>query len=283
MTEPIVTEPIDPARLVFVGGLHRSGTSPLARVIGAHAEVSGLHGTGVREDEGQHLQPVYPKAKVHGGSGRFAHAPAAHLTETSPLATPENAAAMLAAWSPHWDLTRPMLVEKSPPNLIMGRFLQQTFPGSALVVVVRHPVTVALSTKKWRRFTSSDPRKFESLSAMVEHWLVAHAILREDLRQLDRAVVVHYERLVADPTPELARVQELLGLSVPFAADGLSAARGQEYAQRWDELDSPLRPGGWQRRTIERHHAAAMADYGYAVDDVLGVEVSAVSPWGAAG
>ena len=45
---------------VFVGGLHRSGTSLLARSLEAHPSVSGFRDTGVPEDEGQHLQSVYP-------------------------------------------------------------------------------------------------------------------------------------------------------------------------------------------------------------------------------
>ena len=56
---------LDPARLVFVGGLHRSGTTPFAKVLGEHPEVSGLVNTGVRKDEGQHLQPVYPLSLIH--------------------------------------------------------------------------------------------------------------------------------------------------------------------------------------------------------------------------
>ena len=74
-------------RLVFVGGLHRIGTTPLARCLAAHPQISGFEHTGVEEDEGQHLQTVYPPARAHGGPGRFALSAAAHLTETSPLLT----------------------------------------------------------------------------------------------------------------------------------------------------------------------------------------------------
>ena len=71
-------------RLVFVGGLHRSGTTPLTRCLAAHSQISGFEGTGVEEDEGQHLQTVHPPARAHADHGRFALSAAAHLTETSP-------------------------------------------------------------------------------------------------------------------------------------------------------------------------------------------------------
>ena len=90
----------EPKRLVFVGGLHRSGTTPLTRAMAEHPSISGLSETGVKEDEGQHLQPVYPKAKVYGGPGRFAMDARSHLTEDSPLVTPENAQRLWDAWAP---------------------------------------------------------------------------------------------------------------------------------------------------------------------------------------
>ena len=78
---------------VFVGGLHRSGTTLLAPLPGrAPAMVSGFSGTGAREDEGQHLQTVYRPGRAHGGPGRFGFDPEAHLTETSPLVTDESRA-----------------------------------------------------------------------------------------------------------------------------------------------------------------------------------------------
>ena len=260
----------DPKRLVFVGGLHRSGTTPFAKILDGHPEISGLVDTGVREDEGQHLQRVYPKAKVYGGSGRFAHRPEAHLTEASPLTSPANAQAMLDSWVPFWDTSRTFLVEKSPPNIIMGRFLQAQFPGSALIVVVRHPVAVALSNKKWRRITSTNPRKFQSLNQMVEHWLAAHTILAADAPHLERLLVVHYERLIQSPDEELKRVQSFLGLSEPIDSSKLSRSHSDSYAERWASYESWWRPGGWQRRIIGSRHAEDIAAFGYDWADLSG-------------
>ena len=85
-----MTSPFDGKTLVFVGGLHRSGTSLLHRCLAEHPDASGFRGTGVPEDEGQHLQSVYRPARAHGGPGRFGFDPGAHLTEESPLVSDEN-------------------------------------------------------------------------------------------------------------------------------------------------------------------------------------------------
>ena len=66
-------------RIIFVGGLHRSGTSILARSIAAHPSISAFSNTGVPEDEGQHLQTVFQPAYAYGSPGTFAFNPEARL------------------------------------------------------------------------------------------------------------------------------------------------------------------------------------------------------------
>jgi hypothetical protein len=247
-------------RLVFVGGLHRSGTTPLTRCLAAHPQVSGLADTGVAEDEGQHLQDVYPPARARGGPGRFALHPAAHLTEESPLLTPAVADRLLAAWRPHWDLTRPVLVEKSPPNLLMSRFLQAAFPEARFVMVVRHPVIVGLSTRKWARL--------RPLGALLDHWFAAHRTLEADAACLRRLLVVKYEHLVADPERTLAGIAGFLELDGPIPAGGIDTRRSAGYRRRWAELAG----GGPARRerfrSLCRRHEAAANHFGYSLVDL---------------
>jgi hypothetical protein len=235
---------VDPARLVFVGGLHRSGTTPLATAIAAHPEVSGLHDTGVKEDEGQHLQSVYPKAKLYGGAGRFALDPRSHLTEDSSLVTDQSAQQLVAL-----------------------------FPGAALVIVVRHPVVVALSTHKWRRLASRSVTRHTTHHQLVGHWMAAHDTFLRDLPHLTRTQVVRYETLVANPVAALEPVADLLGLASPVPTDTLLSSRSDRYARQWEAMKTGSPFQRWVRRSIERDHGDQIRRWGYDTDDL-----SAVAP-----
>jgi len=217
---------VDDHRFVFLAGLHRSGTTLLARLLAAHPEVSGFSGTDKPADEGQHLQTVFPTAKVWGGPGRFGFAPEAHFTEAQ--ASEEKARQLFEEWAPHWDLARPVLLEKSPPNLLKTRFLQALFPGAAFVVVLRHPIAVSLATAKWRR-----TRRYGRL---VEHWLRCHEIFAADKPRLERVHVIRYEELVREPEPVLRGVFEFLRLDPIAASEPIEAGADERYFAQWRGL-----------------------------------------------
>ena len=254
-------------KLVFIGGLHRSGTTPLARVLAVHPQVSGFSGTTATEDEGQHLQDVYPAARSYGGAGRFALDPRAHLTEDSPLATPANAARLLAQWHPYWDTSREVLVEKSPPNLVMTRFLQALYPDAHFVVIVRHPVVVALSTQKWLHA--------RTLRTPMANWFAAHDTFAADAPRLRRLHVVKYESLVADPQAELDAIGAFLGLDGPLPATSWQGGRSDTYTAAWAQLAVDRRP--WNkmlRASLIRTYSERAAAYGYDLDSL-----DTVRPW----
>ena len=272
-SRPDVHAPALPAsaRLVFLGGLHRSGTTMLARLLAEHPDVSGFDDTGAPADEGQHLQDVYPIVSKGRQAGRFALRDEAHLTERSPLVTDANRQRLAQSWTPHWDVERPLLVEKSPPNLLMTRFLQAMFPERAsFVLVVRHPIAVSGATQKW---SSTRPHQ------LLAHWATAHRTLRGDLPSLERVLLVRYERLVADPDAELARVYGFLGIA--DHAPGRSVAEGVNS----DNFAADRRPyagvneryfANWQARKrspvkrvylelAERRYQAEAARFGYSL------------------
>src|SRR6476661_8411268 len=204
------------APLLFVCGLHRSGTSAVARLLASAPGSRGLAGTGVPEDEGQHLQHLLPTANAHGGPGVFAFDPGAHLTEASGLATAAVARRLLEDWMPYWDLEpeeydaatgRPApltLVEKSPPDLVRTRLLQALFPASRFLAVVRHPAVVAASTSQWRPDLSP--------GTLLRHWAHAYAVYAEDAEVLRRTALVRYEDLLGDPVGTISSLATALAV-----------------------------------------------------------------------
>jgi hypothetical protein len=232
-------------RYVFVAGLHRSGTTLLTRALGNHPDVSSFAATGYPEDEGQFLQRVYPIGKIYGGPGRFGFDPRAHLTERSPLATDANRTRLRSEWEAHWDLSKGILVEKSPPNLLKMRFLQWMFPDAAFVVVMRHPIAVALATQKW---------SLTSTHSLIHHWLVCHERFLRDSASLRRPILTSYEALVADPTT-LPRIQEAIGIRGQEGALEPRTGINDRYFRLWQESEGLLaRPyrallaGAFERR-----------------------------------
>jgi hypothetical protein len=270
----------DGSRHLFIGGLHRSGTTPLARVLSQHPEISGLTGTGVSEDEGQHLQDVYPRIRAHGGMGRFANDPAAHLTAASSLVSQASADRLLAAWSPYWDVTKRLLLEKSPGNLIMTTFLQALFPGSAMIVVIRHPIAVALAMQKWNPLIiTRNGRRRTTLAGLVRHWLRAHALLRADAPAVERLHVVRYEDLVASPTARLADIADFLELASPLDGSSLKSGMGNRYQEDWDAAPRRNALRRRIRASIEHRYGLAVAEYGYDIGRVTTVAAPLDTEW----
>jgi len=210
--------------LIFVGGLHRSGTTLLHEIIGSHPQISAFSKTGVSKDEGQHLQKVYLPASTFGGPGRFGFDPRSFMDEHHVLATDYNAAKLMRDWSRYWDMSREFLLEKSPPNLVKTRFLQRLFPGCRFVILLRHPIAVAYATLKWSR---------TDIPTLIEHSLRCYERFILDLPFLEHVFVLRYEDLVRRPQQHVDAIFRWIGIdSAPIDAvvnTDINAA----YFSRW--------------------------------------------------
>ncbi len=253
------------SRFVFVGGLHRSGTSLTADLLAASGGASGLTDTGHMEDEGHYLHDVVPSALSYGGPGKFAFDDRCQL---GPSSTPaEDRHRLLTAWAPYWaDDAAPTKVEKSPQNLVQSRWLQSIFPDASFVMVTRHPAVVALATMKWTRPGPAKLRRLmptASMESLLRHWIVAHDRFAVDRPDLARVRVVRFGDVVDGAA--LAELGEWLELEVPEAPGRKSAAH---YQQQWEEWRAS-RDGLRAARTWLPEIADAIAPWGYGLDDEL--------------
>jgi hypothetical protein len=241
---------------IFVGGLHRSGTTLLADLIGAHPDVSPLTDTGAFHDEGQFLQTVMPTAGQCGGPGRFAFGARAHLIETDVVDRDDERARLLASWSPYWDLGRGHVVEKSPPNLLRFRYLRALFPEAWCIAVVRHPIAVSFATQGWAK---------QPIGPLLEHWLVAHEQFEADRPHVDRLLFVRYEDLVHDVPGTLATIDAAIGLPQHVPDIEVRKDTNARYLRRWRSARGvPLHP-----RIVEKVRYTRRLDrlgYGYRLD-----------------
>ena len=160
-----------------------------------------------------------------------------------------------------------MLVEKSPPNLVMTRFLQALYPDAYFVVIIRHPVVVALSTQKWLHG--------KTLRTPMANWFAAHDTFAADAPTLRRLHVVKYESLVADPQAELDAIGEFLGLGSPLPATSWQAGRSDTYTKAWQQLATDRRL--WHRllrTSLIRTYGQRADAYGYDLESL-----DTVRPW----
>ncbi|WP_419814175.1 sulfotransferase family protein [Glacieibacterium sp.] len=193
-------------RYVFVGGLHRSGTSLVARILSLHPEVAAISGSPVPENEGVYLQGAIPHTAQHGWPLHFATDPAEHLVEGCRYDTLHTRLRLEADWAPWFDTTRSWRVEKSPVNLTRARLYQQLFPLAQFVMVLRHPQAVSAAMAKWSDMLPAQ---------IIDHWLHAHERLAVDLPYLHSVMVLRYEDLVADPAAVARALYAFLQLDPP--------------------------------------------------------------------
>lgn len=217
-------------KFIFICGLHRSATSILFRALREHPEISGFQNTGSPEDEGMHLQSVYKPSGFYGGAGKFAFNPEAHLTEQSLLISAENRATLFREWGQYWDLDKPYLLEKSPPNIIRMRFLQALFPNSYFIVLMRHPIAVSYATRAWYRKYRIYWRRYIQI---LEHWVVSHEIFEEDYSHLTRIFPLKYEYFVADPIAWMEKIYDFLGLETHLSNQKILPHINEKYFRLW--------------------------------------------------
>lgn len=221
-------------KFIFIGGLHRSGTSLVHEILRDHPKISGFQSTSVPEDEGQHLQSVYPSAECFGGPGRFGFDESSFMDDSHPLASIINAEKLFDEWGCYWNMQCDYLIEKSPPNLVRTRFLQSMFENSIFIVIFRHPIALSYATKKWSK---------TSIHSLLEHSFLCYERFLADLPYLRRCFVLRYEDFISSPQETINQIYQLIGIDTVLINRVAHTDVNERYFELWREDNA-----GWLSR-----------------------------------
>jgi hypothetical protein len=220
-----LTPVVRPQKWLFIVGCYNSGTELLENILARHPDVAGL------PEEGQFLTDQIP-ADFELGLPRMwvMREDLFRLTENDDGPDVDR---LKKEWIMRLDRSRPVFVEKSPPNAAKTRWLQKHFENAHFIAIVRNGYAVAAGIRK-----KAEPyhlREGWPLDACARQWERSYEVLLEDAEHLKKVLWVRYEDLTANPAAEIKRVLEFAGLQVP----DLNAFINQSYGVH--ERNEPIR------------------------------------------
>lgn len=207
-----VTPVPKPRGWLFLVGCYNSGTTLLAELLSGHPDISAL------PTEGHFITDQFVKDYDLGLPRMWAgREELFRLTEHDQGPDPVR---IKKEWGMRLDRSKPILLEKSPPNTARVRWLQRHFAPASFVAIVRNGYAVAEGITR-----KADPRHLRDswpIEQSALQWRRSNEVLEEDAPHLERLMWVRYEDLVADPSAELNRIAEFVGLA-PFKSFDASA------------------------------------------------------------
>jgi hypothetical protein len=188
-------------RMIFICGLHRSGTTLVEQWLHSHYSCARLSAN-VPENEGQFLQDAYCSEKPFGGPGKFAYTYNMHGPEIADeTIARDHEMQIRKAWEVWIEGKEDTLLEKSPPNITRISYLRKVFPGSKFIIWTRDPRAVAMATMKWSK---------TSYKELLLHWHIAYS---SALMQLDKdCLVIRYEDFCEDSIGTVRKIANFANL-----------------------------------------------------------------------
>ncbi len=106
-------------------------------------------------------------------------------------------------WMAYWAHSKPLLLDKSPPNLLRASALQRHFQPAVFIAMLRNPYVHCEAMMRRDGMIASDAAKRAVLC--LDHQ-------KKNLESIDRIILVKYEELVRQPESVRQRILTFLPL-----------------------------------------------------------------------
>jgi len=90
-------------------------------------------------------------------------------------------------WLKYWNVSKPILLEKSPPNLVRAKSIEQHFAPSYFIVLVRNPYSLCQSLIKRSNFTPQHAAQFTIKCLLLQ---------KQNIETLNNVISISYEEMV---------------------------------------------------------------------------------------
>eukprot|EP00929_Paragymnodinium_shiwhaense_P073216 TRINITY_DN37251_c0_g1_i2.p1 TRINITY_DN37251_c0_g1~~TRINITY_DN37251_c0_g1_i2.p1 ORF type:complete len:517 (+),score=118.23 TRINITY_DN37251_c0_g1_i2:102-1652(+) len=245
----------EPSRWQFlhVYGLHHTGTGMLQRLAEeslGKSEVSLFHNTRVSEDEGQHLQSVFPSVghRNRENCGDYSFVVRLYFCpKMMELMSKDVAEKLFLEWGRYWNLKKKVLVQKTPHMGFL--FLEKAFPKSHHLIVMRHPMF-------WRLKEVAGPYKLgDDPSLLFLNWMIVWNRTMTEVETLSRFMVVRFEDYVLHWSAFELNIRKWMG----FVEEDIPIRRRKRAASSSGGASSPTTdwgparmPSNWRQQLADR-------------------------------
>lgn len=200
-----------PEKWVFIVGCYNSGTTLLSELMSRHPDISGI------PTEGHFITDQFVKDFDIGLPRMWVdREDMFRLTEDD---EGPDVVRLKKEWGMRLDLSKKVLLEKSPPNAARTRWFQKHFENAHFIGLVRNGYAVAEGISR-----KGDPKHIKEgwpIERSARQWARSNEVLEQDAEHLEHFTWVKYEDLAADPKGTLNRLAEFLGLP-PFPESAYS-------------------------------------------------------------
>lgn len=220
----------------FIVGCNNSGTSLLQRILEESGQISTLPSEGL----------IYTNVLRRTGRRGYERVWTEYLSELRKL--PDDSTAQGPRLLHDWmrDLPLPLnevIVEKSPVNTARMRWLQEIFPYSYFIGLVRNGFAVTEGIHRKGR---------KSYERGARHWNAVNKLMLDEAKGVRNFELIKYEDLVDDPVGTAGRLAEFLELD----RESIRSAMDNEFTFRTIKGDGALALANMNEESISRLSAS---------------------------